>query len=97
MSAKRARDPKRSRLQDVPPGELAALPAIMAGLAAKADRLAACVPTVLECDLAKLDELAKANPGQTMRQLLRGYALWEIIDEDDAATGYREPGEDDES
>ena len=55
------------------------------------------VPTVLECDLGKLDELAKANPGHTLPELLKAYALWEIIDEDDAATGYREPGEDDES
>lgn len=52
------------------------------------------VPTVLECDLARLDALAKANPGMPLRGLLDLYALCEVLDEDDAATGYQEPGED---
>ena len=43
---------------------------------------------------AKLDALAKANPRHSLQELLRLYALAELMDEDDAATGYREPGED---
>ena len=39
------------------------------------------------------DELAALNPGMDERGLARLQAFSQIMDEDDAATGYREPGE----
>ena len=37
------------------------------------------------------DELAALNPGADDRQLARLAVLADLIDEDDAATGYRDP------
>ena len=41
-------------------------------------------------------ELAALNPGLTPKQLARLQMLTQLLDEDDAATGYLEPGEDEQ-